>query len=86
VYGHRVAAGQAGNAGARVRKRDKEGGGVERAGLASASGPERRARASKERKRILQFLFSNKFQITTSINILSRKMTFFGNGPKMKVA
>jgi hypothetical protein len=37
-------------------------------------------------KIVFQILFSNKFQITVSNHILSKKMTFSGNGPKMKVA
>jgi hypothetical protein len=37
-------------------------------------------------KIVFQILFSNKFQITVSNHILSKKMTFSGNGPKIKVA
>jgi hypothetical protein len=44
------------------------------------------ARPNKVKKRIFQFLFSNKFQTTTSNQFLSKKMAFSRNGPKRKVA
>jgi hypothetical protein len=44
------------------------------------------ARPSKVKRMFFQFLFSNKFQTKASNQILSRKMTFSGNGPKIKVA
>jgi hypothetical protein len=37
-------------------------------------------------KSVFQFLFSNKFQTTVSNQILSKKIAFSGNDPKIKVA
>jgi hypothetical protein len=39
-----------------------------------------------EKNIFFQFLFSNKFQTKASTQILSKKMAFSGNGPRMKVA
>jgi hypothetical protein len=47
---------------------------------------EREAPTQRGEKKVFQFLFSNKFQTTVSNQILSKKMAFSGNGPKMKVA
>jgi hypothetical protein len=38
------------------------------------------------KENVFQFLFSNKFQTTTSNQFLSKKMIFSRNGLKMKVA
>jgi hypothetical protein len=44
------------------RAQEKEGGGVERAGLASASGPDGRRRPVKERKLFSKFYFQINFK------------------------
>jgi hypothetical protein len=70
---------------ARAREREGEEGGAERAerlwsvGRMGGAGPQ-----GEESPLFKIFCFSNKFQTAASIQILSKKITFSGNGPKIK--